>query len=209
MKFYYDINAPSPRKPRILVAEKGVQDQFEWIKVDVPGRETRQPHILKKNPFGRVPILELDDGSIIWESASIARYVDRLFPEPSCFGTTPLEEAEIDMWARRVEFGLYQPIEYVHGFRDHDAGVAARYQRNVDDMIHTLDGVLAIRDFIAGDTFSFADIVAIATIDYGLRYAEAKLPSDAPAVVSWYKRMWERPSVQACQDDYEGAIDRF
>ncbi len=209
MKFYYDINAPSPRKPRILVAEKGVQDQFEWIKVDVPGRETRQPHILEKNPFGRVPILELDDGSIIWESASIARYVDRLFPEPSCFGTTPLEEAQIDMWARRIEFGLYQPIEHVHGFRDHDAAVAARYQRNVDAMAHALDDVLSGQEFVAGNSFSFADIAGVATIDYGLRFAMASLPEDLPSLLNWYKRIWARPSVLACKDDYKGAVDRF
>lgn len=209
MKFYFDINAPSPRKPRILVAEKGVEAEFDWITVDVPGRETRGPEMRQKNPFGRVPALELDDGTCLWESTSISRFIERLYPEPNCFGASPKEEAEIDMWSRSVEFGLYQPIEYVAGFRDHDADVAARYQRRLDQTATTLDEILAERDYIAGERFTYADILTVATIDYGRRFADAAFPPGLGKLLDWYRRMWDRPSVQACQDDYEGAADRL
>jgi len=63
----------------------------------------RGPEFLRKNPFGRVPVLELDDGSYLSETIAICRYLEALYPEPPLFGVGPREQADVEMWQRRVE----------------------------------------------------------------------------------------------------------
>jgi hypothetical protein len=101
----YDLKAgPNTRRVRIFLAEKGVT--FPTVEVDRMKGENLTPEYLGKNPMGRMPLLELDDGTFIAESVAICRYVEELNPQPSLFGTTPLERAMIEMWNRRIEFEL-------------------------------------------------------------------------------------------------------
>src|SRR5215831_300494 len=103
--------APNPRRVRIFLAEKGVSVPY----VDVALREAahKAPEFKQKNSLGQVPVLELDDGSHLSESVAICRYLEELHPTPSLFGTTALERAQIDMWIRRIEFTLMNPIAMV------------------------------------------------------------------------------------------------
>jgi hypothetical protein len=105
----YDLKAGvNTRRVRIFLAEKGVT--FPTVEVDRMKGENLTPEYLGKNPMGRMPLLELDDGTFIAESVAICRYVEELHPRPSLFGTTPLERAVIEMWNRRMEFELLRPI---------------------------------------------------------------------------------------------------
>jgi glutathione S-transferase len=120
-----------------------------------------------------VPVLELDDGTCIAESVAICRYFEELHPEPNLFGVGAKERAQVDMWNRRMEFNLLQPIadtfrqrhEFFKG-RIRQVPEYADIQRlNAEDSLKWLDGELANRKFIAGDRFTIADITAMIAVD--------------------------------------------
>ncbi|HEU4427812.1 MAG TPA: glutathione S-transferase N-terminal domain-containing protein, partial [Myxococcota bacterium] len=84
MKLYENASAPNPRRVRIFLAEKGISVPVE--QVDILKRENREPAFRAKNPFGQVPVLELDDGTCISESVAICRYFEEVQPSPPLFG---------------------------------------------------------------------------------------------------------------------------
>lgn len=109
MKLYGENNpAPNPRRVRIFLAEKGLTIEHE--RVPMRERAHKAPSFVDKNSLGQLPVLELDDGSFLSESVSICRYLEGLHPEPPLFGTTPKEQAVIDMWIRRIELQVMMPI---------------------------------------------------------------------------------------------------
>src|ERR1700761_6114970 len=93
--------APNPRRVRIFLAEKGIE--LAETPVDLMKREHKSPEHVARNSLGQVPTLELDDGTTISETVSICRYLEALHPEPPMFGRTPVEQALVDMWIRRIE----------------------------------------------------------------------------------------------------------
>ncbi|MGH8011587.1 MAG: glutathione S-transferase, partial [Candidatus Binataceae bacterium] len=108
MKIYNSSAAPNPRRVRVFLAEKGLQVPYE--EVDLAKAANRTPEFRKKNPLAGVPVLELDDGTCIAESVAICRYFEELHPQPPLFGIGAKERALVDMWNRRMEFALLQPI---------------------------------------------------------------------------------------------------
>jgi glutathione S-transferase len=112
VKIYNENNpAPNPRKVRIFLAEKGVSVPLE--RVLMQRREHKAPEFMKKNSLGQVPVLELDDGTCISESLAICRYFEELHPTPPLFGRDPVERAQTEMWLRRSEFRLWNPMGQV------------------------------------------------------------------------------------------------
>ncbi|HZZ34566.1 MAG TPA: glutathione S-transferase, partial [Caulobacteraceae bacterium] len=109
MKLYgAPMPAPNPRRVRIFLAEKGVD--LPETPVDLMKREHKSPEHVARNSLGQVPTLELDDGTMISETVAICRYFEETNPEPSLFGKTPAEKANVDMWVRRIEFQLMSPV---------------------------------------------------------------------------------------------------
>ncbi len=100
----YNAQAPNPWRVRIFLAEKGIEMPLHTLQV-LSG-ETRTPDFLEINSLGEVPALELDDGTVITESIAICRYLEALYPKPTLFGSTPLEQAQIEMWQRRIELQI-------------------------------------------------------------------------------------------------------
>src|SRR5580692_2770802 len=115
MKLYNSDLAPSPRRVRIFLAEKGVA--IPCVDVDLAKLEHKTPEFAGLNPFETIPILELDDGTRIAETIAICRYIEALWPEPNLFGLNALEQATIEMWQRQLEWRLLFPIAQVvrHG----------------------------------------------------------------------------------------------
>ena len=111
MKLYNSNLAPSPRRVRIFLAEKGVS--IPRVEVDLAKLEHKRPEFSALNPFQTIPILELDDGTRIAESIAICRYIEAIWPEPNLFGLTPVEQAMIEMWQRQLELRLFLPIAQV------------------------------------------------------------------------------------------------
>ena len=203
MLFYDSPNpAPNPRRVRIFAAEKGIELPMQ--EVSIPKREQKAPEFVAKNPRGQTPILELEDGTIIAESVAIMRYLEALHPEQPLFGTTPLEIAEIEMWNRRVEMILMAPVGAVwvhtHPF------TAALPGRNTDwgetnlprvaEAFRFFDGALADRDYLAGDSFTAADILLLTTADFAT-FVGCGMPEDCENLRGWHERVSARPSTQA------------
>src|SRR5215467_12177731 len=100
--------APNPRRVRIFLAEKRLEVPFE--EAEIMQRELREPGFTSLNPWQRVPVLVLDDGTAIAESVAICRYFEELQPEPALFGRGAVGRALVEMWHRRVEFGLFAAV---------------------------------------------------------------------------------------------------
>ena len=202
MKIYNSPAAPNPRRVRVFLAEKGVQVPCE--DVDIGKAVNRQPEFRKKNPMAGVPVLELDDGTCIAESVAICRYFEELHPEPNLFGLGAKERAQVDMWNRRMEFNLLQPIadtfrqrhEFFKG-RIRQVPEYADIQRlNAEDSLKWLDGELANRKFIAGDRFTIADITAMIAVDFG-RVSKIAIQPDQKNLARWHAEVSARPSAKA------------
>lgn len=203
MKLYGDRNpAPNPRRVRIFLAEKGVSVVYEEVPLRKAAHKT--PEFRKKNSLGQLPVLELDDGTTLSESVSICRYLDELHPTPPLFGSNAIERASVDMWIRRVEFVLMQPIAmvWVHthpltaalGTQFKDFGESRRAQ--AFKAMAWLDRELEAGPFIAGERFTMADIAALTSIDFA-RFIGVETPETCPRLRAWHARVSERPSASA------------
>jgi glutathione S-transferase len=202
MKNYNSPAAPTPRRVRVFLAEKGIKVPYE--DVDIGKAVNRQPEFRKKNPMAGVPVLELDDGTCIAESVAICRYFEELHPEPNLFGFGAKERAEVDMWNRRMEFNLLQPI--ADSFRQRHEFFKGRIRQvpeyadiqklNAEDSLKWLDGELANRRFIAGDRFTIADITAMIAVDFG-RVSKIAIQPDQKNLARWHAEVSARPSAKA------------
>ena len=195
--------APNPRRVRMFLAEKGVD--LEETPVDLMTREHKSEAFRAKNSLGQVPTLELDDGSVITETVAICRYFEELHPEPALFGRTPLEKAQVDMWVRRVEFVLMQPVgNYWRHAHPRTAALIHQYKDFGESNRETyanaqrwLDGELSDgRPFIAGENLSMADICALSTVDFA-NWIGLPLDDERTHLTGWRDRMKARPSAAA------------
>jgi len=204
MLFYDAANpAPNPRRVRIFLAEKGVTVPMKTV--SMMSGEHKAPDFLALNPLGQVPALVLDDGSVIAESIAICRYFEALHPDPPLFGRGAEQIAAIDMWMRRVELRLGTPLamvwQHTHPFTARvvvpqykDFGESNRAK--VTAAMRFLDAALADREWLAGDSYSIADIVLLTTIDFAA-FIEMGVPDDMPHLANWHARASARPSAAA------------
>jgi glutathione S-transferase len=203
MKLYDSKMAPNPRRTRIFLAEKGISVPTE--QVDMMKMEHKTPEYTAINPLQRMPVLVLDDGTVIAESLAICRYFEGLQPEPPLFGVGAKDSALVEMWSRRVENNLFATVAAV--FRHlHPAmkelevpQVPAWAEANrprVTQFLELLDSELGKREFIAGDRFSIADITAMVTVDF-MKPARLAVPEGAANVKRWHAAVAARPSAKA------------
>jgi glutathione S-transferase len=203
MKLYDGGLAPNPRRVRIFLAEKSVKVPLVPIDMDDMGH--RSVEITSRNPLQRLPVLELDDGTILTESVAICRYFEGLYPEPPLMGVDNLDRAVVEMWSRRMELSLLFPVG--HAFRHlHPAMIEWEVPQvpewgeankpKVIEVLKWLDDELAEREFIAGVRFTIADITAMIAIDFR-KPARITLPEECMNVQRWYANMRARPSARA------------
>jgi glutathione S-transferase len=206
MKLYNENDpAPNPRRVRIFLKEKGLD--IPLVHTPLMQRAHKTPEYLKMNSLGQVPVLELDDGSYLSESVAICRYLEELHPEPRLFGRDVKERALTDMWIRRIEFRVMNPVGqiWIHTHPYTAAYVAAMGGKQYKDFGESnrktfaaacqwLDGEIAGRKFIAGDTYSMADIVAQSTFDFA-RVIDVTIPESCKNLREWYARVSSRPSA--------------
>ncbi len=181
MKVYEYQAFPNPWRVRIALAEKRLTEQVEFVQVDLPQGEHKQPAFLSKNSAGAVPLLELDDGTCIAECTAITEYFDHLAGEPTLTGLNAKERAVIHMMQRRVEANLLDAIaNYFHhatsglGFEAYQ--IPAWGEKQKEQAIATLndlDKLLGTQAYIVGDRFTVADITALAGLAFGDEVARA------------------------------------
>ena len=204
MKLYTSHRAPNPRRVRWVMAEKGIED-VEVIEVDILTGEHKTPEYRARVGVPHVPALELDDGTTISESVAICRYLEALYPEPNLFGRDPRELAVIEMWTRRCEFYLANPI-MLSVRHSHPALAAleavqlpqlAEYNRvAAEKFMKTLDRRLADHEFLAVDRFTIADVVAVVGLDFA-RLIKYRPPEELTHLARWLAECRARPAATA------------
>lgn len=202
MKLYTTKSTPNHRRVAIFLAEKGLELATE--NVDLRGAQNISDAFRKMNPFGRIPVLELDDGVFIAESVAICRYFEGTNPEPRLFGDTPEEQAEVEMWTRRAEISFLMPVaaafRNISGFfKDREEVVPEWGQVQAKVAAETLplfDARLADSEYLTDHGFSVADITLAITLEFAQR-TQQTLPYDLPNITRWWDAVKARPSWQA------------
>jgi glutathione S-transferase len=211
MKVYDIPGFPSPLRIRVVLAEKGLASQVEFVNIDLPGAEHKQPAFLAMNPAGTVPVLELDDGFYLSECTAITEYLDNLDGKPTLTGTTPKEKGIIHMMQKRADDQLIDAIGiYFHHATD-GLGEGLKPYKNPEWTDRTVwgemhrdkaikgmkyfDSVLKTQPYVAGDQFSMADITVWAGLIFA-GYAQINVPQECTALIAWNAKVGERPSVK-------------
>ena len=200
--------APSPRRARILLAEKGIA--HETVQVDLKAGEQLGEAFRHINPLCTVPALRTDEGVVLSSNAAIAAYLEARFPLPPMLGITPLDKADIADWHWRIEFEGFLPI--AEAFRNSSAAMlnralpgpvnypqipqlAERGLARLQQFLVDLDERLRERDFIAAQQFSIADIAAVVTIDFA-RIVKVRPDERHPHLLRWRMAMGQRPAMR-------------
>lgn len=195
---------PNPRAVRWFLLEKGIELPHEQI--DIVAGENRQPAYTDRNPAGQLPALELDDGRVIGETVAIFEYLEERHPEPPLVGRSPEERAETRMWQRRVELNitehLYNGFRYGEGLQLFQSRMrclpeaAEGLKQKARDGLAWLDGLLAGKDWIAGERFTIADIILACALDFGASVGQPTDPT-LKNVGEWWQRIQTRPAFEA------------
>lgn len=203
MKLYEAKMAPNCRRVRIFLAEKGIDIPFE--PVAITRGEQHTPEFLAKNPLGKVPVLELDNGYCLAESAAICEYLEDLNPEPALIGTTPEQRAETHMWDRRIELEFFDTV--LGTFR-HTSPYFHKRMRQIPEYaeccreagwkrLRWLNDHLATNEFLAGDRFTVADITLLCALDFAAVIGEGYDADEFPNLSRWHEAARARPSAGA------------
>lgn len=209
MKFYDCATAPSPRRVRMFLSEKGVT--VPTVQVDLRSGEQFGDAFRAINPDLTVPALVLDDGTTIGDAIAICRYFEDLHPEPSLMGRDAREKAVIEEWQRRSERdGFYAVME---AFRNATPGLkgrawpgpfnyeqipalAERGKLRVQNFLNLMNDHLDGRTFVALERFSVADITAFITVEFAA-WAKVRMTDAHPHLQRWHRAIGERPSAKA------------
>lgn len=209
MQFYDCTSAPSPRRVRIFLAEKGIV--VPTVQVNLREGEHLQPAFRKINPECTVPVLALDDGATIADAIAICHYFEAVQPDPPLIGSTPENKARTIAWNRRVERdGFYAVME---AFRNATPGLKGRAVPGPDDYAQIpalaergrqrvqrffawMDAHLATSPFVAGPRYTMADITTQITIEFA-KWAKLPIPESCPNLARWFATVSARPSAKA------------
>jgi glutathione S-transferase len=209
MKFFDCSTAPSPRRVRIFLAEKGIT--VPTVQVDLRNNEQLTPAFRAVNPDATVPALELDDGTRINDAIGICVYFEAIQPSPALMGESAEEKALITAWQREVERnGFYAVME---AFRNTVAGLkgralpgphdyeqipalAERGRLRVSHFYEQMNSRLGQSEFVAGPRYSVADITALITVDFAVR-AKLPIPEMHAHLRRWHGQVSARPSAKA------------
>jgi glutathione S-transferase len=211
MKIHDIPGFPNPARIRIVLAEKGMDQEVEFVNVDLFAAEHKQPAFLAKNPTGVVPVLELDDGLFIAECIAITEYLDNLDGNPILTGRTPREKATIHMMQKRADDQMIDAIgiyfhhatpglgETLQAYKspewEHRKEWGQRQLEKFNNGMRYFNDVLTTQPYIAGDSFSVADITVYCALLHAA-FPGITVPQDCPALAAWQKKIAERPSVK-------------
>ena len=209
MKFYDCATAPSPRRVRIFLAEKGIA--VPTVQVNLRAGEQFTPEFRAINPDCTVPVLELDDGVRIFDAIGICVYFEAVQPDPPLMGASPAENGLVAAWQRRCERdGFYALMD---AFRNATPGLKGRAVPGPDSydqipalaergrarlarFFESMNRRFAQSEFVAGPRYSIADITALVTVDWagGIKMT---IPDGASSLKRWHAAVSARPSAKA------------
>ncbi len=204
MKLYDYGRAPNPRRVKIFLAEKGIE--VELVNCDMTKGEHKTPEFLKKNPSGKLPVLELEDGRCLGESVAICRYIEAIQPEPNLMGRDPFELGHIEMRNRHIETELWSqigvswvngPIVGAMGIFEQIPAAKEASDKNVNAYYRRIDRELGEAAYIAGERFTIVDITLLTAIDFATSLVGLKPDASLENLWRWHATVSERPSVDA------------
>ena len=210
MKYYDYLNAPSPRKVRLFIAEKGLDIPTQ--QVNLRSREQLRPDFLAKNPSGGVPLLELDDGTCLSESLAICHYLEQRYPQPNLMGLDAREQALVLMWNDIQTYegylGLQEVLRNGHeAFKDRAfpgpvpyaqiPELAERGRKRAEVYFDRLEARLEASPFIASARFTYADIVGYVYVGFAVRALGHDPATNRPALKRWSETVAARPGIKA------------
>ena len=210
MKFYNFALAPSPRRVRVFMAEKGIE--IPSVEVGLRDGEHLNSEFLKLNPWATVPVLELDDGTCISEAIAVCRYLESAYPEPPLMGRDAKEIGVIAMWEHRFEWDGYLAVAETlrnSSERMKDRAytgaanfvqipeVAERGRLRIQRFFELLDERCSDSPFVGGDTYSVADITALISVDFAAGALKITLPDNLAHAKRWHEVVSARPSAKA------------
>jgi len=198
----YDVEGfPNPARVRMALAEKGATDQVEFVPVDVMGGEHRGDEFRAKNPDATVPCAELECGTHIGRCTAIIEYIDGAYEGPSLIGDSPRQRAVTQMMNLRAEEGLVDAVgAYFHHATD---GLGPELETDqlpehgqrgysrAQGTMRYLDSVLADQPFLAGESYSMADITAFAGLAFA-DFAKVEVPAELSNLIGWRQRVAAR-----------------
>jgi glutathione S-transferase len=202
VRIYDQPRAPNPRRVNIFLAEKGIE--IDRVNVDLIAGAHKQADYLAKVGVPQVPALELDDGTILTESVAICRYFEALIPEPNMMGRDIMEQVIIEKWQRLVEFRLFATVAacfrhtnpHLAVLEDQCADWGEVNRGRLDARLGEIDRRLEVRDWIAADRLTIADITALVAVDF-MRVIKQPIPEGYTNLLNWLERMRARPSATA------------
>ncbi|PSJ59978.1 glutathione S-transferase [Kumtagia ephedrae] len=203
MRLFDGGRAPNPRRVRIFLAEKGIA--VPLVPVDMGALGHKGEELTARNPLQRLPVLELDDGTVLTESVAICRYFEELHPEPALFGRGALGKALVEMWQRRIELNFYLPVSFAFrhthpAMKDWEVPQLPEWgemnRPKAVEFMKILDTHLASHEFAAGEDFSIADITGLVALDF-TKPARIAIPEELENVQRWYRALKARPSAGA------------
>jgi glutathione S-transferase len=209
MKFYDCATAPSPRRVRIFLAEKGIG--LPTVQVDLRNGEQFTPAFRAINPDCTVPALALDDGTVIADAIAICGYLEELHPDPPLIGATPQQRAVVTALNRQIERdGFFAAMDAFRnaakGLKDralpgpHDyeqiPELAARGRTRVERFFRAMDTRLAEREFVAGARYTMADISTLVLTDFAA-WSKIAVPEECGNLRRWHASVSARPSAKA------------
>jgi glutathione S-transferase len=203
MKIYDVDGFPNPLRVRMALAEKKATEQVTFVPVDVMNGEHRNEAFLAKNPLAGVPVLELDDGTFIAECSAIIEYIDHTFAGISLTGETAKERAVINMMQRRAESMVLDAVAtYFHHATDGLGPALETYQNKewgdkqgekAQTGFHYFNHVLSNSDYVAGETFTVADITLFAGLGFA-DFAKIEVPAEYTHLQAWREKVSQRAS---------------
>ncbi len=193
---------PNGRRVRVFLAEKGLK--VEGVNIDLRAAENLSAAHRAKNPFGRIPVLELDDGTCIAESVAICRYFEETNPTPPLFGIGAVGKAQVEMWNRRAELSFLMPaaqaFRNITGFFKDREKISAEWgtisKEAAAEALSLFDTALAKSTFLAGKDFSIADITFGCALDFA-QAVKLDLPFDLANIKRYRADLAKRESWAA------------
>ncbi|MCF7535525.1 glutathione S-transferase family protein [Pseudomonas petrae] len=198
-KVYGDYNSGNCYKIKLMLNLLGTQ--YEWVPVDILKGETETEAFLAKNPNGKIPVLELEDGTCLWESNAILNFLAEgtpyLLTEPR-LRTQMLQWQFFEQYSHEPTLAVARFIQFYLGLPEDRMEEYHSLHRRGNKALKVMEQQLLRTPFLVGDSFSIADIALYAythVADQG-GFDLAQFP----AIQAWLARVKQQPG-------YVGMLD--
>jgi len=199
VKLYTFPVAPNPTRLNIYLAEKGLVLDTQLVSL-IEGEQRSEEH-RARHPLGKLPVLELDDGTCLTESTAIIEYLEELHPDPPMIGRTPEQRARVRELDRLAELGVLIAFAKTVHATNSPLGlppvpeVAEAMMSGVPDVLAILETQLGQTQFLGGDRPCVADCTLRAAYGFA-EFGKIEIPTGYAQIDRWRAAMDARPSCQ-------------